>query len=118
LIFGFKGDLSKKPELLKVFNTFIAKGKRREQSPETDENHYIDYNGSYHIRELAEIVQPTTYAYGFMIRTRTPGRYPVVLILRTDCGEAVPSTDLFLVVEERMTSSDGQSRIKKSIQLD
>jgi hypothetical protein len=101
LIFGFRGTASEKPEPLSVLNTFIAKGRRREQSPDTDENHSIDYNGSYHIREVKEIVKPTTYAYGFKVRTRTPGRYPVVLIVLTDSGEAVPRTDLFLVVEDR-----------------
>ena len=106
LIFGFSGDPSEKPEPLSVQNTFIVKGKRREQSPDTDENHSIDYNGSYHIQETREIVKPTTYAYGFIVRTRKPGRYPVVLILLTDCGEAVPNTDLFMVVEERMSIGD------------
>lgn len=100
LIFGFQGDQTKRPQPLKVLNTFIKEGKRREQSPVTDENHYIDHSDNYHIRDRSERIHPNCYALGFMVRTRAPGRYPVCLETITDCGEGKPLTPLVLVVEK------------------
>jgi hypothetical protein len=101
-IFGFKSDdLDAKPEILSYLNTFIKRGQRQSQSPETHEHHSVDYNGSYHIKESRDLVKTTTYSYGFVIKTRRPGRYPVVVIAITDCGEAVPKEPMFLNVETR-----------------
>jgi hypothetical protein len=82
-------------------NTFIKKGLRRNQSPETDDNQYIDYHDHYHIHDEGERVTPNVYAYGFVVQTKTPGSYPVVIQIITDCGEAVPAKRLSLVVEHR-----------------
>lgn len=101
-IFGFAGDdLSAKPEIESYLNTFISRGLKKKQSPETHDSHSVDYNGSYHIKETRDLVTTTTYSYGFIIKTKKPGRYPVVVIAITDCGEAIPKEPVVLVVEER-----------------
>src|SRR5258708_4771751 len=51
IIFGFIGDKATKPIPQKVLNEFIKIGRRREQSPENNENHILDANDNYHIRE-------------------------------------------------------------------
>lgn len=101
-VFGFgDGDKDSRPLPKRVLNKFIKVGMRREQSPETNENHHIDYVDNYHIREQMERVVPNTYAYGFEVQTRAPGRYPAYLRIITDCGEARPRHPLVLVVETR-----------------
>jgi hypothetical protein len=105
IIFGFRGKPDEKPEPLKYLNTFVARGLKREQSPDTHDNQFVDYNGSYHLQEARELVTATDYSLGFVVRTKKPGRYPIVFIARTDCGEARPIHDLFLTVEDRPVRS-------------
>jgi len=105
VIFGFRGKPDEKPEPISYLNTFIRRGLRREQSPDTHDNQFVDYNGSYHLRDERPLVNTTHYSYGFVVRTKKPGRYPIVFIAITDCGEAVPTNELFLTVEERSTKS-------------
>jgi hypothetical protein len=103
-VFGFEGAKDSRPRALKVVNTFIKKGKRREQSPDDNESHYIDLNDNYHIRETAERTKPNCHAQGFLVRTKDPGRYPIRLEIITDCGESFPKRELFLIVEDRQSS--------------
>ena len=101
VVFGFLGNQSARPLPIKVVNTFIAQGLRREQSPDDTETHSISHKGNYHIMETRERTKPNVYAYGFLVRTREPGRYPIRFELITDCGEGKPVEPLVLVVEER-----------------
>jgi hypothetical protein len=101
LIFGFQGDRGRRPLPIKVRNTFIKEGQTREQSPATTSTHYIDYNDAYHIRETVERTAPNVTAYGFVIKTRAPGRYPIYVRAITDGGESSAVEDLFLNVETR-----------------
>jgi hypothetical protein len=100
---GFGGIEADRPRPIKVLNTFIKEGLRREQSPADNENHYIDYNNWYHIRDEVERIRPNFYAYGFLVQTKKPGRYPVLVEIITDCGEGKPSKELHLIVEDRLT---------------
>jgi hypothetical protein len=80
LIFGF-GGYTQRPQPFKVLNTYIKVGQRREQSPSDNRNHSIDHKDRYHIREPIEFTKPNHYAYGFMVRTHEPGRFPVIMEL-------------------------------------
>jgi hypothetical protein len=90
---------------LSVRNAFIKDGLTREQSPKTSSSHYIDHGDCYHIKEAVERTKPNYYNYGFIVKTKTPGRYPVILEAVTDCGEAKPKEGLTLIVEERLMST-------------
>lgn len=98
VVFGFLGHPECRPVPLKGFNEFIKTGKRRERSPENDDNHYIDENDNYHIRETRSLVKPNPYRYGYLVRTREPGDYPIRLEIVTESGEALPINGVFLRV--------------------
>jgi hypothetical protein len=108
-VFGFWGNPSSRPVPVRVFNEFIKVGKAREQSPDTNSNHYIDQNDRYHIREELERTTPNVYTQGFIIQTKEPGRYPVLLEIITDSGEAKPKQKLVIIVEERPYSAASSS---------
>lgn len=100
LLFGFRGDQNAKPTPVKVVNTFIKVGKQREQSPDDNEDHYIDINDNYHIRRVSERTKPNCYAIGFLVKTKTSGKYPIRLEAITDSGESLPARELTVIVEE------------------
>jgi|GEM_PF-6647021 len=101
MIFGFIGDKNDRPQVVKVVNTFVKVGRDREQSPETDDGHYIDLHDNYHIKKTVERTKPNCYALGFAIKTRKPGTYPIRLEAMTDTGESLPTHELTVIVEER-----------------
>jgi hypothetical protein len=104
ILFGFDGDRSKRPLPLSVLNTFIKKGFNREQNPEKNSNHYIDQDNHYHIVTTVDRPPPNVQALGFVVQTREPGRYPVVLEVITDCGEAKPYFRTYVTVGESHSS--------------
>jgi hypothetical protein len=110
LIFGFMGKQSTRPYPVSVVNTFIKKGLRREQSPDCDETHAIDYKDNYHIKETKEYTHPNVYTIGFLVRTREPGRYPIRMEVITDCGEGAPAQELIFIIEDRLTFPTPQPR--------
>jgi hypothetical protein len=110
IVFGFYGDRSKRPFPKRALNTFINEGMNREPSPATNPNYYIDQDDHYHITTPAERTPPHTYVMGFIVQTNEPGRYPVLLGVFTDCGEANPDNDLYVVVEELPSSGMEEKR--------
>src|ERR1700730_12309386 len=104
IIFGFQGDPARRPLPKKVLNEFIKIGKRREQTPDTNENHSIDEHDNYHIREDRRLSYPNNYTYGFVVQTREPGVYPILFEVITDCGEGIPKKGAFLTVDPREIS--------------
>jgi hypothetical protein len=99
IVFGFYGDRSKRPAPKRVLNSFIKEGMNREPSPATNPNYYIDQDDHYHITNPADRTPPHTYVMGFIVQTNAPGRYPVLLGVFTECGEATPHNDLEIIVE-------------------
>lgn len=99
IVFGFIGDQTTKPVPLKTINEFIKIGLRREQSPETNENHAIDMSDNYHIREDRHVSLPNNYSYGFVVKTRATGVFPIRFELITDGGESCPHNSLYLTVD-------------------
>jgi hypothetical protein len=102
IIFGFRGDALQRPVPLHVLNSYIKHGKRRIQSPDTNPDHYIDHEEFYHIKETSERTYPNVYTLGFLVQTRNPGRYPVLLEAMTDCGEAKAKEELVLIVDAEL----------------
>jgi hypothetical protein len=107
-LFGFDGDASKRPMPQSVFNAFIKKGINREQNPEKNTNHYIDAHNHYHIVQTVDRSPPNVQALGFVVQTRDPGRYPVVLEIITDCGEAKSFIKLHVIVNEPAPDDAGK----------
>jgi hypothetical protein len=103
IIFGFLGDPETKPIPRRALNEFIKVGRRREESPETNENNVIDHNDNYHIRESRHLSNPNNYTHGFVVQTREPGTYPIRFEMITDCGEGLPVKGIFLTVDSRET---------------
>ena len=101
LVFGFYGKDHEKPMPVRSLNSFIKIGKHREQDPAQTDGHAIDFKDHYHIKETAEQTVGNNYTAGFVVKTRKPGRYRVLLEIITDCGEGKPIEELFLVVEDR-----------------
>jgi hypothetical protein len=101
IVFGFIGDPERRPVPLRGFNEFIKTGTRRERSPDNDDNHYIDESDNYHIRETRHLVMPNPYRYGYLVKTRAPGCYPIRLEVVTECGEGLPVKGVFLTVSEK-----------------
>jgi hypothetical protein len=104
-VFGFWGDPLRRPLPVRVLNEFVKIGMTREQSPDTNSAHYIDHSDRYHIREALDRTNPNVYTQGFIIQTRDPRRFPVLLEIITDLGEAKPKRELVLIVEERLPST-------------
>jgi hypothetical protein len=100
IVFGFFGDNSKRPIPLRVFNSFVKIGVEREQHPNTNTNHYIDHDDRYHIKTDLVRSPPNTHVTGFVVQTREPGTYPVLLELIIDCGEAKPRKQMKIIVDE------------------
>ncbi len=100
LVFGFVGDKARKPEILYVKNTWVVRG-RSVETPEDDEDNYVDADGTYHIKRTAERAKGNCYAIGYFLRTKEPGVYPVRLEAMTDSGESMPRHGLTVTVENR-----------------
>jgi hypothetical protein len=98
LILMFDGDPDQKPLPTSVVNTFIKEGSARSQDPKTNANHYIDYDDCYHIKARVEHTRGNTYAIGFSVQTRGPGRYPLRFMVMTEDGEGRSRNDLVLIV--------------------
>lgn len=97
-IIGFEG-FTQRPRVLRAFDPFVKVGKRREQSPETNPDHYIDAKDRYHIAQKVERTAGNTFSYSFMVKTYLPGRFVVIIRTMTDCGEGRPRQSLVLVVD-------------------
>ena len=69
-------------------------GANREQSPETHSNNYIDHGDHYHIGGAVDRAPPHTYALEFVMQTKGPGRYPILLEIITEIGEAKPKKEI------------------------
>jgi hypothetical protein len=82
-------------------------GANREQSPETHSNNYIDHGDHYHIGGAVDRAPPHTYALEFVMQTKGPGRYPILLEIITEIGEAKPKKELYLTVVDGITGVVG-----------
>jgi len=100
ILFGFDGDPTTRPIPVRVLNAFIKKGFDREQDPDKNINHYVDQDNHYHIVGTVDRSPPNVQALGFLVQTREPGRYPVVLEIITDCGEAKPYFKVHVTVTD------------------
>lgn len=98
VVLTFEGDPERKPRPRSAVNTFIKEGAARVQDPKTNPNHYIDYDNGYHIKSRVEHTRGNTYALGFSIETRDPGRYPVQLLVITEDGEGRSRNEAVLIV--------------------
>ena len=98
IVFGFYGDRPQRPVPKRVLNSFIKEGMNREPLPTNNPHYYIDQDDHYHITTPTERTPPHTYVMGFIVQTNEPGRYPVLLGVFTECGEANPHNDLFVRV--------------------
>ena len=98
LKFGFYGDEATRPNPVSVLNTFIKKGPRREESPDTNFSHYIDDKDCYVIQAPREYTLNNNVAIGYVVKTQSPGRFKVKLLLATESGEGRGLMDLFVTV--------------------
>jgi hypothetical protein len=98
LIFGFLGDLDKRPLPDHVSQSFI-KREMNKRSPDTSSSHYIDHTNHYHIRDDVNRTKYNTYVKEFVVNTRDVGEYPVLLLVATDCGEGKPYGELLVIVD-------------------
>jgi hypothetical protein len=96
--FGFIGDEDSRPLPLSVENTFVKDGKRRTESPGTNEDHYIDKKDCYNIHRTREYTSGNNFTVGYRVRTRAPGRYEVRFHLMTDAGHGNALKPLFVNV--------------------
>jgi hypothetical protein len=107
LVFGCEGPEHTRPIPLRVLNRFIKVGANRQQCPETHPNNYIDHGDHYHIGGVVDRAPPHTYALEFVMQTKGPGRYPVLLEIITEVGEAKPKKELYLTVIDNITGVVG-----------
>jgi hypothetical protein len=104
IAFSIKGDQDKKPLVVGVFNDFIKWGSGRENDPDTNDRHYVDYNDTYRISGSSEQTAGTPGAIGYKMKTRDPGEYNVVIKVKTTSGGGVSARKLTIIVEEPATS--------------
>jgi hypothetical protein len=114
LVFGFHGDTSRRPLPQSVLNHFIKVGINREQSPKKNPSHFIDQDNHYHISDPADRSPPNVYMTGFVVQTREPGRYPVILEIITECGEGKPVQNLHVIVKEPSSDVDEARPLTRS----
>jgi hypothetical protein len=76
MVFGFFGDVSKRPEPRRVLNTFIKRGVNREPSVDSNPNHYIDQDGYYHITTPTDRTPEHTYVMGYIVQPKEPVGIP------------------------------------------
>lgn len=98
LLFGILGEGA--PEIVKYRDDFVRGGLRAERSPETADSHYFDSKGAYHIQEDRPRVLGGLSTYGFVIKTKAPGIFPVRVGVITDSGDWETKA-LRIVVETR-----------------
>ena len=99
MVFGFDGDREKRPIPQSVVNSYVHKGSEKYQSPDTHTNHYIDEKYRYHIRHSRNRTPTDVIAIGFTIEARSPGEYPVYLMVVTEEGDGSLRQPLTVVVE-------------------
>jgi hypothetical protein len=96
-------NTGRQPLVKYFFYPFIERGVREKRPdrdhPYYDANHAIDYHKCYHIMDVKDRRKGDIYPYGFMIETRAPGIYPLVIGITAD-GQPF-SARLTLYVEER-----------------
>jgi len=102
LTFGFdwmgKTDLIK-PVPTDYFVPFIERGIRRSGNPDTDPEHYVDFNKHYHIRRDSLYVLGQDIIVGFKIQTRDSGVYKAQLSFKAE--EVEGTAELTVRVEDR-----------------
>lgn len=98
IVFGCEGDRTIRPVPLRVFNRFIKIGLNREQDPTKNSNNYIDNDDHYHIVAMMDRSPGNTQALEFVVKTKKPGNFPILLQVITDAGEAKPKNNLSLTV--------------------
>lgn len=100
LLVNIGSQMEDKPEILNYYNAFVSRGKGRFESPETNDRHYVDRKGAYHITNEKMTTKPNTFTVGYSVRTKTAGCYPLRIAAVTDDGEALPKNECFILVEE------------------
>jgi hypothetical protein len=99
-IVGFKGDAPDVPTMKRYENRFVAVGKAKSVEPEASDSHYIDVKGNYHIKEPRTLVRGNHYSSGFVVETKGPGQFEMLIMAITELGERTPSNSLTLIVED------------------
>lgn len=102
LTFGFdwmgKTD-STKPFPTDFFVPFVERGLRRKSNPDTDPDHYVDFNKHYHIRRDNLHVLGQDAIVGFKIQTRDPGIYKAQLSFKAE--EVEGKAELTVRIEDQ-----------------
>lgn len=99
LIAYFNGTSDQRPEFLGTQNAFMARGIKKERSPETDETEYVSDKGGYHIQRPRMVSKGNTYSTGYLLRTKAPGRYRLKIMTMTESGEGNAREDLTVIVQ-------------------
>lgn len=102
LYVGCEGDDGNRPRITQYFNSFIVRGKHKEDTPETNDNHYVDSDGYYHMRERRTRVKEETYVTGFMLRAYSQGKYE--FRVRIGGTERLGTMNLRILVEDHPTT--------------
>ncbi len=100
LIIYFEKPRAGTPEIIGTKNLFMARGMKKERTPETDENEYVNVMGSYHIKRDNFVSKGNTYTTGYRLKTKEPGRYPLKIMTITEAGEGTSARDLLIIVQE------------------
>jgi hypothetical protein len=79
----FDGNSTKNPTIQEYYVPFIKEGVKT-KSPYTDQSHYIDYHGAYHIDETKHRAKDDYSVYSFNATTRDAGTYQLILELSAD----------------------------------
>lgn len=93
LIVGFEGDPDKRPFIIEPENKFVKKGS-------VNKEYYVDVKDNIHIVGSRHRTRTNTYADGFKIQTRSPGRYSVKIRSITDSGESQLKNSLTVIVSD------------------
>jgi hypothetical protein len=84
---GCEGSVLK-PEPLSWINYFVARGKSREFDPDSDPDHYVDWWGHYHVRNVgAKLTKGDVRVLGLKMKVKDKGVFPFKIIFHSPEGE-------------------------------
>jgi len=102
LLVNFGSQMEGKPEIVGYFNAFVAWGRGRDETPETDHRHYVDRKGAYHTTMERKRTTPNVFTMGYKIHTNSEGCFPLRIAAITDDGEAWPDNNCYIIVEKAL----------------
>jgi len=110
---GFHGPEEERPDILEYVNDFVKRGQIKNSDPDTSDTDWIDANNRYTKNTGVSRFRGYNRVFGYTLRTKGPGVFPINFATVTEAGEARPCSKLTLIVEASQEGDATTSGSKK-----